>query len=357
METILFLAHTEADGSLSKAAREVLASAVALKAALPGASLSVGLVAAGDAQVAADSIAGCGAAQFLAVTGEDFASARYATDAAAAEALTRKAGATLVLAPGTSRWARCLAGVAQRLNGRADTHVASIGIEGGAGIEGRAPAVTRWYYRQRIEGVSQRTQRPWFILMEPGSVEPWQGAPAVAAVTMVPVPIGAQLRRTEFSGWRAPRTDQQTIRPEAELLFVAGAGWTKKQADGQAHLADADRLILGFLRAAQASLGGSKSMVDLSGEGQAVLPFMTHLNQVGQTGSTPRHPKGLATCCHGEEPHVVGWRFINQRRAVNLDPNCGWARGKADVLYVADAFAVMEQLNRILSEKRLAVAV
>ena len=26
---------------------------------------------------------------------------------------------------------------------------------------------------------------------------------------------------------------------------------------------------------------------------------------------------------------------------MNLDANCGWARGKADVVYVADAFAVM----------------
>jgi electron transfer flavoprotein alpha subunit len=75
------------------------------------------------------------------------------------------------------------------------------------------------------------------------------------------------------------------------------------------------------------------------------------LNQVGQTGSTPRHPKGLSTCCHGEEPHVVGWRFVNERRAVNLDPNCGWARGKADVLYVADAFEVMTKLNALLAEK------
>jgi electron transfer flavoprotein alpha subunit len=89
--------------------------------------------------------------------------------------------------------------------------------------------------------------------------------------------------------------------------------------------------------------------VDQSGEGQAVLPFLTHLHQVGQTGSTPRHRKGLATCCHGEEPHVVGWRFIGDRRAVNLDPNCGWARGKADVLYVADAFEVMRELNRLLA--------
>jgi len=359
METILFLAHTEADGTLSKAALETLSAALALIRELSGASVAVGLVAADDAQAAADSIAGCGAVRFLAVKGDDFATARYATDATAAEVLARAAGATLVLAPATSRWARCLPGVAQRMNGRADTHAAAVAVEAGA------PAVTRWYYRQRIEGVSRRAQRPWFILLEPGSCPiqpcPIQPCPsgqglASTAVEHVPVAIDDRLRRTTFAGWRAPRTDQQTIRPEADLLLVAGAGWTKKQADGQTHPADAERLILGFLKLAQASLGGSKSLVDLSGEGQAVLPFMTHLNQVGQTGSTPRHPKGLATCCHGEEPHVVGWRFINQRRAINLDANCGWARGKADVLYVADAFAVMERLNALLAHEREVVS-
>jgi electron transfer flavoprotein alpha subunit len=117
-------------------------------------------------------------------------------------------------------------------------------------------------------------------------------------------------------GEEAATAEAQTIRPDAELLFVAGAGWTKKQADGQSHLPEAEQLILGFLEGSQASLGSSKSLVDQSGEGQAVLSFMSHMNQVGQTGSTPRHPKGLATCCHGEEPHVVGWRFIKERRAV-----------------------------------------
>jgi electron transfer flavoprotein alpha subunit len=151
---------------------------------------------------------------------------------------------------------------------------------------------------------------------------------------------------------KAPAADQQTIRPDARLLFVAGAGWTKKQADGQAHVKDAEKLILEFLNLTKASLGSSKSLVDLSGEGQAVLPFMSHLNQVGQTGSTPRHPKGLSTCCHGEEPHAVGWRFINERRAINLDPNCGWARGKADVLYVADAFEVMRKVNALLAARK-----
>jgi electron transfer flavoprotein alpha subunit len=157
-----------------------------------------------------------------------------------------------------------------------------------------------------------------------------------------------ELRRTTVTGTRAPKEDQQTIRPDAELLFVAGAGWTKKQRDGQTHAAEASELILEFVRKVKASLGSSKSLVDLAGEGQAVLPFLTHLHQVGQTGATPRHAKGLATCCHGEEPHVVGWRFVNERRAVNLDPNCGWAHGKADVLYVADAFEVTRKLNERL---------
>jgi hypothetical protein len=29
---------------------------------------------------------------------------------------------------------------------------------------------------------------------------------------------------------------------------------------------------------------------------------------------------------------------------------CSWTRGKADVLYVADAFAVMARLNALLAE-------
>jgi len=101
---------------------------------------------------------------------------------------------------------------------------------------------------------------------------------------------GAQ-RRTSVTGVQAPAADEQTIRPDAELLFVAGAGWTKPQADGKAHVGEAEKLILGFLKATKASLGGSKSLVDLGGEGQEVLRFMTHLNQIGQTGATRGIPR------------------------------------------------------------------
>jgi len=172
-----------------------------------------------------------------------------------------------------------------------------------------------------------------------------------ADVAVEPLAVELPKIRTSVTGTRAPALDAQTIRPDAKMLFVAGAGWTKKQPDGQIHAAEAGDLILGFLQTTGASLGSSKSLVDQGGDGQPVLPFLTHMNQVGQTGSTPRHPKGLATCCHGEEPHVVGWRFIPERRAISLDPNCGWARGKADVVYIADAFKVMAKVNELLNLK------
>jgi len=330
MEPILFLAHTEPDRSLSKQAMEALSAAIAL-----GGEITVGLVGA-----ATNQIGNCGASRFLAVEGDAFTQPRYATDAAAVEALARASGAALIIAPHTSRWARAIPGAAMRLNGRVDTH--ATGIQ----VVNEVPAVTRWFYRQRMEAVLTRSQRPWFVLLESGCAPAWSGAPADPAFERIAVDVKP---RTTVTGVRAPQSGEQTIRPDAKLLFVAGAGWTKKQADGATHADKAEELILGFLRASQASLGGSKSLVDLSGEGQSVLTCMTHLNQVGQTGSTPRHPKGLATCCHGEEPHVVGWRFINERRAINLDANCGWARGKADILYVADAFAVMDEVNRRLS--------
>ncbi len=342
METILFLAHTEADGTLAKPALEALGAANSLNSALAGSNLLVGLV--GESVTgAANQIATCGAAKFNGVSGADFAQARYATDAAAAEALCKAAQATIVIAPATSRSNRCLAGVAQRLGGRADTHVAGLGAADGK------VSVTRWYYRQRMEGSHTRTQRPWFVLVDPGSQPAWSGVAGTAAVENVEVALADSVKRTTVTGFRAPAADAQTIRPDAQLLFVTGAGWTKKQADGQTHVPEAEQLILGFLKQTRASLGSTKSLVDLGGEGQAVLSFLSHMNQIGQTGSTPRHAKGLSTCCHGEEPHTVGWRFINERRAISLDPNCGWARGKADVLYVADAFAVMKKVNELLA--------
>ena len=342
MEKILVLLHVDETGtSLPKIALEVLGAGQDLAVAL-GTSLTVGLV--GETvQAAASQIAGCGA-RLLGVAGAEFATPRYGSDAAAAEAICRTAQPTIVLAPSTLRFARIMAGVAHRIGGKIDAHIAS--VTGNEGV-----TAGRWFYRQRVEGTLRRSARPWILLLDAGTHAAWLAAPGTANIETVAVNLPSV--RTTVTGVRAPKSDEQTIRPDAKVLFVAGAGWTKKQRDGQVHAQEAEKLIVEFLRESGASLGSSKSLVEQSGENQAVLKFMTHLNQVGQTGSTPRHPKGLSTCCHGEEPHVVGWRFIHERRAVNLDPNCGWARGKADVLYVADAFKVVQCLNALIAEKKL----
>lgn len=344
MENILFLAYTEPDGSLAKGALETLGAAKDVAAAI-GAKLSVGLVGA-EVQGAANSIANCGAERFYGVTGTEFSQPRYSTDAAAAEAICKAANPTIVIAAANSRSSRVLPGVAHRIGGKVETHVTGISADAGS------VSITRWYYRQRMEASLSRAARPWIIAMDGGCHEAF--AATAGSANVEAVAVSAPAARTTVTGVRAPKSDAQTIRPDAKLLFVAGAGWTKKQADGQTHGKEAEDLILSFLNNSKASLGGSKSLVDQSGEGEPVLQFMTHLNQVGQTGSTPRHPKGLSTCCHGEEPHVVGWRFVNERRAVNLDANCGWARGKADVVYVADAFEVMRKVNALLAEKAAA---
>jgi electron transfer flavoprotein alpha subunit len=340
MDIILFLAHSEEDGALGQPAREALGAAVELSQALRG--TLVAAVYGATVQPAADAIANCGASRFLAVAGEDFASARYATNAAACEALIRAAQATIVITAATSRSSRITAGVTLRVGGCVDTHVTGIAADSGS------VTLTRWFYRQRIEASLTRTQRPWVLLLDPSAHAAWQGESGSVTPEPIAVPVSESMRRTTVRGTITPPADQQTIRPDAKLLFVAGAGWTKKQKDGQTHVPEAETIIVDFLKKSKASLGSSKSLVEMSGENQSALRFMSHLNQVGQTGATPRHPKGLSACCHGEEPHTVGWRFIGERRAINLDPNCGWARGKADVLYVADAFEVMSKVNALL---------
>jgi len=344
-ESILVLTHVDESGNaLTKGSLEAVAAGLEISARLE-APLTIGIVAA-DGTKAAGVLAATGA-RLLKVDGEAFAQARYASDAAACEAICRTAAATIVLAPASSRFARVAAGVAHRLGGFIDTHITSIGGTAQDGTE--QVEASRWFYRQRIEATISREARPWILLLDAGIHEAFAGAPGTVAVEQVPVELPDV--RTTVKGLRSPAQDAQTIRPDAHLLFVAGAGWTKKQADGQTHAGEAGEIILDFLRTTGASLGSSKSLVDQGGDGQPVLPFLTHMNQIGQTGSTPRHAKGLATCCHGEEPHVVGWRFIGERRAISLDPNCGWTRGKADVVYIADAFKVMERVNALLLAK------
>jgi electron transfer flavoprotein alpha subunit len=123
---------------------------------------------------------------------------------------------------GTSRWSRALPGVAYRPGRRIDTHVTGLAMPNGV------PAVTRWFYRQRMEACLTRTARPWFVLLE-------------AAASRLERRAGRGIRRDVAVRCRdahhrhrrsSAQAGEQTIRPDAACSFVAGAGWTKKQADG-----------------------------------------------------------------------------------------------------------------------------
>ena len=153
MEKILVLTHVDETGAaLTRASLEAVTAGVELCAQL-SASLTIGVI--GDS-ASLNAVTATGA-RLLAVSGEAFAQARYASDAAACEALCRAAAATIVLAPGTSRFARVAAGVAHRLGGFIDTHITA--LTGAPAIE-----ATRWFYRQRVEAAVSRDARPWFLL-------------------------------------------------------------------------------------------------------------------------------------------------------------------------------------------------
>ena len=264
----------------------------------------------------------------------------FAQDKPALAEAIKTSGADIVLLPGTSRVRRAIGAAALCAGAQVDTNVVCLAVDG------EAVTAQRWLYRQRILVTFSRAARPWVIVTDPSLFAEICAKAGVEPAALDPAP--ATSSRTKVNGLvAASGGGESTIKPDAKLLFVAGAGWTKKQADGATHLDEAASTITGFLAKSGASLGSSKSLVDMP-EAAEAFKFMSHMNQVGQTGATPRHAKGLSTCCHGEEPHVVGWRFIGERRAVNLDANCGWAQGKADVLYVADAFAVMKKVNELL---------
>ena len=264
----------------------------------------------------------------------------FAQDKPALAEAIKTSGADIVLLPGTSRVRRAIGAAALCAGAQVDTNVVCLTIDG------EAVTAQRWLYRQRILVTFSRAARPWVIVTDPSLFAEICAKAGVEPAALDPAP--ATSLRTKVNGLvAASGGGESTIKPDAKLLFVAGAGWTKKQVDGATHLDEAASTITGFLAKSGASLGSSKSLVDMP-EAAEAFKFMSHMNQVGQTGATPRHAKGLSTCCHGEEPHVVGWRFIGERRAVNLDANCGWAQGKADVLYVADAFEVMKKVNELL---------
>src|SRR3974390_2260072 len=144
-ESILVLMHVdEKPAGLPKISFELLGAALELAKRLD-AALDIGLIGE-DVTAAADFLAACDARRILGVAGVDFATSRFASDAAAAQALSLATTPSLILAPGTPRFMRALPCLAHRLHGQVDTHITSVKAIGGTIV------ANRWFYRQRLEG-------------------------------------------------------------------------------------------------------------------------------------------------------------------------------------------------------------
>ena len=281
----------------------------------------------------------------LAVSAEALAQARYSTDAAAAEALCRAAAATIVLAPASSRFTRIAAGVAHRLGGFVDTHITALSATPAPSKPLAGSIVSAWRplsAAKRAPGsCSSMRARIAAFAAETGHSQEWKQ-----------IAVELPLSRTTVTGQRSPLQEAQTIRPDAKLLFVAGAGWTKKQADGQIHASEAGKLILGLparyqrlARQQQIARGSTRR-----GSAGAALPYPHEPDWPDRRHATPL--QGLVDLLPWRRTARGGLALYRRAPRHHLDPNCGWTRGKADVVYVADAFQVMAKVNALLEEKK-----
>ena len=144
--------------------------------------------------------------------------------------------------------------------------------------------------------------------------------------------------QAHIPGIRRSRRDAQTIRPERQtaLRQQERAGAWRDPRTPEAETAE-------FLR-----LGGGKSLVDQSGENHAVLGFMTHLNQVGQAGSTPRHSKRIVNLL--PRGRAARGALDEQRLSISI-PTVGGPAQAQYPLCLQRLSTVMTRLNALLAKK------
>ena len=169
MEKILFLAHTEADGTLPNVAREALTAAIDLAQKLSGSSLSVGLIGREVARRRHRCGMRCGtvSGRFRGGVRRLPLRLRCCRDrgpGARGRGHPDRGADHLTLLPRPPR--RCPA--------PAGTHRNPCQRPGRGR---RDPQVQRWYYRQRMVATLTRTQRPWFLVIDGGCFPPLAGEP------------------------------------------------------------------------------------------------------------------------------------------------------------------------------------
>ncbi len=167
------------------------------------------------------------------------------------------------------------------------------------------------------------TSRPWVILLESRThalaSEPRDSGARVAGRC---VPETSNARR--FS---EPTNQRLTLIrfADAALPWCGAGGKNRRTPDP---FAEAEQSI-DFLKHTRASM--EQQIAGGPQRGRAGIPsFLTHMNQSANGFDTAASQR-VSTCCPRRAAHCR-LEFITERRAISLDPNCGWARGKAECI-------------------------
>ena len=148
----------------------------------------------------------------------------FAKDVPAIAEAIKTSGADLVILAGNSRVKRSAPAAAFRAGAEIDTNIVDVEVSDSK------VAARRWVYRQRILTEFTREAKPWVLVTDPSLFE--DICAKIGAESTVFVENGSVATRTVLNGVEnAGASGESTIKPDANLLFVAGAGWTKKQIE------------------------------------------------------------------------------------------------------------------------------
>jgi len=154
--------------------------------------------------------------------------------------------------------------------------------------------------------------RPWFHSRDPGSQTRANAARAGQGRNGDRESAGH--RQTHHGGWHSRNRSRRPNHsgPDAELLFVTGAGWTKNRPTARRHRAGGGKLIRNFLQLGPRRWAAANRWWTLAARPGRAVVFVAP-DQIGQTGSTPRHPRRVSTCFTARNAH--GRLAFHQRSA------------------------------------------
>ena len=192
--------------------------------------------------------------------GADFASRATPPTPRRRKRFAARRKATVVIAPATSRWNRVLPGVAHRLGGRADTHVTGVAAADGT-VVGHALVLPPAHGSRAAADAAAVVHRS----LIPAASDAWKGAAGTAKVENGGRRRCPTLRSAQPSrACSAPAADaaDHPARRASCCSSPARAG-RRNRPTARRTSPEAEKLILEFLNLTQASLGSSKSLVDL----------------------------------------------------------------------------------------------